>query len=121
MLSLSSQAQIGKELIALGLSHRMNQSDSATQLFFNGQFISLERLESDPQLLFDRLRYRVCSAPEAVASAPALCRDDYNLLTESIVGHLHCVDRSAFGRKNRAIVLLFLLDAFRSMVVSSSP
>lgn len=121
MFSLSSRAQIGKELIALGLRHRMNQSDSATQLFFDDQFISLEKLESEPQLIFNRLRYRVCSTPEAVASAPALCRDDYNLLTESIVGHLQCVDRSAFGRKSRAIVLLFSLDAFRSMAVSSSP
>ena len=52
----------------------------------DGFFISLSKLQSDPRMIFSRMQYRICALPSVQQLSPAFCDEDYDPLTQSLVG-----------------------------------
>ena len=84
---------MAKELIQLGQSRRPDQhSDSIPQVALNGRAMSLKKLHSDPQAIFDRLRYRICDLSFAKKKVPDYCNTTYRHDVEAMVCEMTIVD-----------------------------
>ena len=77
---------MASELMALGSAHSKKNVRSIPQLFVDGFFISLSKLQSDPRMIFSRMQYRICALPSVQQLSPAFCDEDYDPLTQSLVG-----------------------------------
>ena len=97
---------MAKELIQLGQSRRPDQhSESIPQLALNGRAISLKKLHSDPQSIFDRLRYRICELPFSKQKVPDFCNSTYRHDVEAMV-----CEMTTTGRHYRVVPINSYLD-----------
>ena len=77
---------MAKELIQLGQSRRPEQhSENIPLLTLNGRAMSLKKLRSDPQSIFDRLQYRICDLPHSKKRIPDFCNSTYRHDVEAMV------------------------------------
>ena len=85
---------MAKELIQLGRSRRPDQqSERIPQLALNGRALSLKKLHSNPQSIFDRLRYRICDLPFSKKRVPDYCNTTYRHEVEAMVCEVTSVGR----------------------------
>ena len=78
---------MAKELIELGKSRRpIKDSQKIPQLAFDGRAISLKKLNTDPQSIFDRVQYRICELPYSKKKVPSYCNTTYPHEVEAVVG-----------------------------------
>lgn len=83
---------MAKELIELGELHSADNGHSTPRLFFNNRLMTLSHLKSNPQIVFDRIQYRLCSLPSSQTDFPSLCKDNYRIDLESIVINIWMVE-----------------------------
>lgn len=76
-----------KELYDLGQRYMKKGDPSIPQLRYGNQYISLEKLVSDQQFIFDRLKNRICNLENNKELLKKPCESPYNLFVESIVYH----------------------------------
>lgn len=74
-----------KELYDLGKRYMKKGDSSIPQLRYGNQYVSLERLVSDQQFIFDRLKNRVCNLGNNKDILKKPCSEHYNIFIESIV------------------------------------
>ena len=81
-----------KELIELGKLHSSDGDHLVPRLFINHRRLSLSQLQSNPQSIFDRIQYRLCSLPSSQTDFPFICKDNYRVNVESIVADIKRIE-----------------------------
>ena len=76
---------MAKELIELGKLHSSDDNNTVPRLFIGNRHLSLSKLPSNPQSIFDRIQYRLCNLTSSQTTFPSLCKDDYQVNVESTV------------------------------------
>lgn len=73
------------ELFQLGKQHMAKKVSAIPQLLYGKQFISLEKLLTDQQIIYDRLKNRICNLGDNVRVLKKPCNENYNILVDPIV------------------------------------
>ena len=74
-----------KELYNLGRKHMAKKVSSIPQLMYGKQFLSLDKLLSNSQLIYDRLKSRLCNLGDNAKLLSKACSSTYNILIDPIV------------------------------------